>query len=75
MGLGSERLSPEQSVPSQFNHPNSVAEEPYSLLYEVDSESIANEFEIGTYSKKHDLDNRLKIGISGELIHLTHSMN
>ncbi len=63
MGLEAKRLSPEESVPNQFNHSHSVAEELYSLLDEVDSESIADEFGIGTYSKKHDFDNHLKIGI------------
>jgi len=51
------------SSSSQFNSTHSVAEQLYSLLDEVDSESIAEEFGIGKHSKKHDFDNHLKIGI------------
>ena len=63
MGVEAERPSSEESSPSQFNPTHSVAEELYSLLDEVDSESIADEFGIGTHCKKHDFDNHLKIGI------------
>lgn len=35
----------------------------YSLLDAVDSESIATDFEIGTYTAKHDFDNHLKVAI------------
>ena len=35
----------------------------YSLLNAVDSESIASDFEIGTYTAKHDFDNHLKVAI------------
>ena len=55
--------SSEESVSSQFNPTHSVAEELYSLLDEVDSESIAEEFRIGKHCKKHDFDNHLKISI------------
>jgi len=55
--------SSEESVSSQFNPTHSVAEELYSLLDEVDSESIAEEFGIGKHCKKHDFDNHLKISI------------
>ena len=52
-----------ESSASQFNPTHSVAKALYSLLDEVDSESIADEFGIGTHSKKHDFDNHLKISI------------
>ena len=52
-----------ESSSSQFIPTHSVAEELYSLLDEVDSESIAEEFRIGKHCKKHDFDNHLKIGI------------
>jgi len=55
--------SPGESSASQFNPTHSVAEELYSLLDEVDSEFIAEGFEIGIHSKKHDFDNHLKVGI------------
>ena len=35
----------------------------YSLLDEVDSESIADEFGIGKHSKKHDFENHIKIAV------------
>jgi len=63
MGVEAERPSSEELSPSQFNPTHSVAEELYSLLDEVDSESIADEFGIGTHCKKHDFANHLKIGI------------
>jgi citrate lyase gamma subunit len=48
---------------NDINAVGTVAQELYSLLDEVDSESIAEEFGIGVHSKKHDFDNHLKIGI------------
>jgi hypothetical protein len=39
--------SSEETLSSQCNPPHSVAEELYSLLDEVDSESVAEEFGIG----------------------------
>ena len=35
----------------------------HSLLDEVDSESIADDFEIGIHCEKHDFNNHLKVGI------------
>jgi hypothetical protein len=35
----------------------------YSLLDAVDSESIADEFDIGKHSKTHDFDNHLKVAV------------
>jgi len=63
MCVGDQRPSSEESAASQFNPTHSVAKALYSLLDEVDSESIADEFGIGTHCKKHDFDNHLKIGI------------
>lgn len=40
-----------------------VGAEFYSLLDAVDSEFIADDFEIGTYTTKHDFDNHLKVAI------------
>ena len=39
-----------------------TASEFYSLLDEVDSEFIADQFGIGTYTDKHDFENHLKVG-------------
>ena len=48
-----EYVNPSQSVPSAV----------YSLLDSVDSESIAEECEIGRHSSKHDFENYVKIAI------------
>jgi hypothetical protein len=40
-----------------------TANEFYSLLNEVDSEFITDQFDIGTYTNKHDFENHLKVGI------------
>jgi hypothetical protein len=48
-----EYFSPNQSTP------NAV----YSLLDSVDSESIADEYDIGKHSATHDLKNHVKVGI------------
>ena len=42
---------------------STVGAEFYSLLDAVDSESIADDFEIGTYTAKHDFDNHLKTAV------------
>jgi hypothetical protein len=42
---------------------STVGAEFYSLLDEVDSGSIADDFEIGTYTARHDFDNHLKVAI------------
>src|SRR6056297_1021668 len=49
--------------PIDSTSPSSVGAEFYSLLDVVDSESIAEDFEIGRYTAKHDFDNHLKIAI------------
>ena len=46
-----------------FNSTHSVSRELYSLLDAVDSESIADQFDIGKYSPTHDFDNHLKIAV------------
>jgi len=40
---------------------STIGAEFYSLLDVVDSESIADDFEIETYTAKHDFENHLKI--------------
>ena len=42
---------------------STVGAEFYSLLDAVASESIADDFEIGTYTAKHDFDNHLKTAV------------
>jgi len=61
--VASKRPSTEVTNASDFNAVETVASDFYSLLDAVDSEFIANEFEIGTHSKTHDFDNHLKVGI------------
>jgi len=41
----------------------STASAVYSLIDEVDSESIADEFDIGKFNKTHDFDNHIKIAV------------
>lgn len=48
-----EYFSPNQSTPSAV----------YSLLDSVDSESIADEYDIGKHNRTHDLENHVKVGI------------
>lgn len=55
--------SPKPAVPDESHRSPTTASEFYSLLDVVDSESVAEQFDIGTYSKKHDFDNHLRIGI------------
>jgi hypothetical protein len=40
-----------------------VADEVYSLLDSVDSESIAEEFRIGLHNDKHDFENHVKVAV------------
>ncbi|WP_206731731.1 hypothetical protein [Halorubrum amylolyticum] len=49
--------------PIESASPSTVGAASYSLLDVVDSGSIANDFEIGTYTAKHDFDNHLKVAI------------
>jgi len=46
-----------------INSTDLVADELYSLLDEVDSESIADEFKIGLHSDKHDFTNHVKTAV------------
>ena len=48
---------------SNINADEIVADELYSLLDPVDSESIADEFRIGVHTDKHDFTNHLKIAV------------
>ncbi len=57
------RRSPKPTVPDEFHQSPTTASEFYSLLDAVDSESTAEKFDIGTYSKKHDFDNHLRVGV------------
>jgi hypothetical protein len=47
----------------KFNSTHSVSGELDSLLDAVDSESIADEFDIGKHSKTHDFDNHLTVAV------------
>jgi len=49
--------------PIDSSSPSTVGAAFYSLLDAVDSESIADDFEIGTYTAKHDFANHLKVAI------------
>jgi uncharacterized membrane-anchored protein len=46
-----------------FSLDQSTASAVYSLLDAVDSESTADEFDIGTHSKTHDFDKHLKVAV------------
>jgi len=59
----SVRSSLEETHAENFSLDKSTAGAVYSLLDAVDSESIADEFNIGKHSKKHDYDNHLKIAV------------
>ena len=58
-----DRPSAGETNPENFNSTHSVSSELYSLLDAVDSESIADEFDIGKHSKKHDFDNHVKVAV------------
>ena len=55
--------SPSHAIPSGPDQKPTTASEFYSLLDEVDSEFIADQFGIGTYTNKHDFDNHLRVGV------------
>jgi hypothetical protein len=55
--------SPKPTVPDESHRSPTTAREFYSLLDAVDSESVAEQFDIGTYNKKHDFGNHLRIGV------------
>ncbi len=53
----------EKTSAEKFNSTHSVSSELYSLFDAVDSESIADGFDIGKYSSTHDFNNHLKIAV------------
>lgn len=55
--------SSRQTLSEEYSQSPTTASEFYSLLDEVDSEFIADQFEIGRYTAKHDFENHLKIGV------------
>ncbi|MDF9748442.1 hypothetical protein NDI89_23025 [Natrinema sp. S1CR25-10] len=55
--------SSNQELSSEDVHSPTIASTFYSLLDVVDSEFIADQFGIGTYTDKHDFENHLKVGI------------
>lgn len=55
--------SSDQNLITESSQSPTTASTFYSLLDAVDSEFIADQFGIGTYTNKHDFDNHLKIGI------------
>ena len=57
------RPSAGQTDAAYFNSDQTTAIAVYSLLDAVDSESIADEFDIGKHSTKHDFDNHLKVAV------------
>jgi Transposase DDE domain. len=58
-----DRPSEDVTDTSNINSTDLVADELYSLLDEVDSESIADEFKIGLHSDKHDFTNHVKTAV------------
>jgi hypothetical protein len=66
MSVGSkltDRPSEDVTNGSNINAEELVADELYSLLDAVDSESIADEFRIGVHSDKHDFTNHVKVAV------------
>jgi hypothetical protein len=55
-----DRPSEDVTNACTVNSTHLVADKLYSLLNEVDSESIADEFKIGLHSDKHDFTNHVK---------------
>jgi len=58
-----DRPSEEPTNASNISATESVADEVYSLLDSVDSESIAEEFRIGIHTDKHDFKNHAKVAV------------
>ena len=58
-----DRPSEDVTNASNINADETVADEVYSLLDAVDSESIADEFRIGVHSDKHDFTNHVKVAV------------
>ncbi|PGF14201.1 IS4 family transposase [Natrinema sp. CBA1119] len=55
--------SSRQTRSEEYSQSPTTASKFYSLLDEVDSEFIADQFKIGKYTAKHDFENHLKIGV------------
>ena len=64
-----DRPSEDVTATSNINPDEIVADELYSLLDAVDSESIADEFRIGVHSEKHDFTNHVKVTVREGLVH------
>jgi hypothetical protein len=58
-----DRPSEDATAASNINADEIVADELYSLLDAVDSESIAEEFRIGVHSDKHDFTNHVEVAV------------
>jgi hypothetical protein len=58
-----DRPSEGVTATSNINPDEIVADELYSLLDTVDSESIADEFRIGVHSEKHEFTNHVKVAV------------
>ena len=58
-----DRPSTGDKPANNINADEIVADEVYSLLDAVDSESIADEFRIGIHSDKHDFTNHVKVAV------------
>ncbi len=54
---------PEQELSRDWSQSPTIASDFYSLLDAVDSEFIADQFGIGTYTNTHDFANHLRVGI------------
>jgi len=59
----SVRSTSDATPAENFSFDKFTASAVYSLFDAVDSESIVEEFDIGKYSKTHDLDNHIKIAV------------
>lgn len=61
--LVADRLSGDITNVCNTNPIDFVADEPYSLPDQFDSESITNEFKIGLHSDKEDFTNHVKMAV------------
>jgi len=61
--ISTDRPSPEATNANNISTVELVADEVYSLLDSVDSESIADEFDIGIHNDKHGFDNHVKAAV------------
>jgi hypothetical protein len=63
MAASAQRPSAGQTDASNISVDELVADEVYSLIDAVDSESIAEEFDIGIHTDTHDFENHLKVAV------------